>query len=97
MRNLKQIEKMLKKLEPLLRQRFKVKRIGIFGSFIKGEQKEKSDIDILVEFNEIPGFFGFIELEDFLTEKLGVKTDLVTKDALKPRMKEIILRETVYI
>lgn len=97
MKNIKQIEKKLKTLEIILKEKFKVKRIGLFGSFIKGEQEKKSDIDILVEFSEVPGFFDFIELEDFLAEKLEIKVDLVMKDVLKPRIKDVVLKEVVYI
>jgi len=97
MKIFEQIKKKLKKLEPLLKEKFKVKKIGIFGSFVKKQQRKKSDIDILVEFYDVPSLFGFMDLEDFLTENLGVKVDLVTKDALKLRIKDIILKETIYI
>ncbi len=58
---------------PYLRQNFKVKSIAIFGSYAREEQIEKSDIDLLVEFEAPVGFFKFIELEEHLSEKLGVK------------------------
>ncbi len=66
--------------------------------FQGGEQTTKSDIDILVTFSENAhvGFFKFLELEEFLGKKLGVKVDLVTKNALKPILKDQILQETVY-
>lgn len=74
-----------------------MKSIGFFGSYVRGEQKRSSDLDVLVEFSEPIGLFKFIELEDFLTEKLGVKVDLVMRDSLKPRIKESILKEAVYV
>ena len=80
-----------------LREKFKVKEIGIFGSYVRGEAKETSDVDILVEFDETPSLFEFIELETYLSELLGVKVDLVMKRALKPHIKQHILREVVYV
>lgn len=97
MKNLKQVEKKLKTLELLLKERFKVKRIGIFGSFIRRQQRKKSDIDILVEFRETIGLFEFIDLAEFLESSLGLKVDLVTKNALKPLLKDAILKEVVYV
>ncbi len=72
--------------------------ISIFGSYTRGEQTQKSDIDILVEFSKDAhvGFFKFLELEEFLTQRLRVKVDLVTKNALKPMLKDQILKKTVY-
>ena len=62
---------------------------------MRGEQKKDSDLDILVEFNETIDLFEFIQLENYLAEILGCKVDLVMKDALKPRIKDRILREAV--
>jgi hypothetical protein len=77
--------------------KYKVKSIGVFGSFVKGKQQKKSDIDILVEFTETVDFFQFLELEEHLEKLLGIKVDLVTKRALKPYIKENILKEIVYV
>ncbi len=88
--------KNLKHHLPHLREKFKVKSIAIFGSYAREEQTEKSDIDMLVEFEAPVGFFKFIELEDYLSEKIGVKVDLVTPDALKPLIKSQIMEEAVY-
>jgi len=97
MTKLKEIKEKLKKLEPLLRERYKVKRIGIFGSYLRGEEKKGSDIDILVEFIEEPGFFDFLELENYLSKILEVKVDLVMKDTLKPLIGKHILKEVIYL
>ena len=88
----------LESLKPILRRRFQVKTIGFLGSYARGEQNQKSDIDVLVEFVEgnSVDFFDFIELEDFLSKHLGIKVDLATKNALKPLIKDQILKETVY-
>lgn len=89
-------EKIAKQL-PLLRQKYQVKRLGIFGSVIRGQQKRGSDVDVLVEFSSPIGFFDFIRLEDFLTEILDQKVDLVSKNALKPAIRGAVLRETLYV
>jgi predicted nucleotidyltransferase len=83
--------------KPLLAEKYKVKEIGIFGSFARGEQAEASDIDILVEFSEPISFFTFIDLEDHLSEILGVRVDLVSKKALKPHIGKNILEELVEV
>ncbi len=90
------ILKILKQQLPYLKEKFIVKTIGLFGSYAREEQTEKSDIDMLVEFEASVGFFKFIELEDYLSEKLGVKVNLVTPDALKPIIKPHIIAEAVY-
>lgn len=94
---LKNIKETLTKHKDELKERFKVKEIGIFGSYVRGEQKNRSDADILVEFDEPIGFFKFLELEEYLEELLDIKVDLVSKKALKPRIGEYILKEVVFV
>lgn len=98
MKTQKGVKAKLEALKPLLKEKFKVETIGFFGSYSRGEQTKKSDVDVLVAFSKDAhvGFFRFLELEEFLSGKLGVKVDLVTEYALKPTMKERILKETVY-
>jgi hypothetical protein len=98
MKRSQNIRKQLEKLKPLLKERYQVETIGFFGSYARGEHNRNSDIDILIEFvdgNSID-LFDFIELEDFLSRQLGVKVDLATKKALKPLIKDQILKETIY-
>lgn len=97
MKKIEKIKQNLEKLRPILKEKFQVKNIGVFGSFIRGEQAKKSDLDVLVEFSEIISLFKFIDLENFLSKELDVKVDLVMKDVLKPQIKDIILREVVYL
>ena len=80
-----------------LKKNYKVKEIGIFGSYIRHEQKKKSDLDVLVTFYETIDLFTFVELENYLSDILGVKVDLVMKDGIKPRLKERILSEAIYV
>ena len=95
MKTLKDIRKVLMNNRSQLEMKFKVKRIGIFGSYGRGEAKENSDIDILVEFSEPVGW-EFIDLKEFLESKLEAKVDLMTKKELKPQIKDRILNEVVY-
>jgi uncharacterized protein len=81
----------------MLCDRFKIKEIGIFGSYARGEQKLRSDVDILVEFEETPGLLEFIRLEDYLSELLSKKVDLVHKKAIRPQLREAILNEVEYV
>lgn len=80
-----------------LKDKFKVKTIGVFGSYVRGEEKLSSDLDILVEFDEPVGLFEFMKLENYLSDLLGVKVDLVSKKALKPHIGEHIVQEVIMI
>jgi len=80
-----------------LKEKYGVKRIGFFGSFVRSEQKETSDIDILVEFEKgAKTFDNYMNLKFFLEEVFGRKVDLVIIDALKPDIKDRILKEVKY-
>lgn len=80
---------------PEIAKRYDVKSLEIFGSYVRGEQDMESDLDVLVEFEKVPGLFKYIELENRLEELLDVKVDLVMKRALKPRIEKQILAEAV--
>jgi len=97
MKNLEEIKKILHESKPVIKEKFKVKEIGIFGSYVRGENKPKSDIDLLVEFKEPVGFFAFLDLEEYLEDILGLKVDLVSKKALKPRIGKYILEELIQV
>lgn len=96
MKSKEEILKILKRELPRLKENFKVKNIGIFGSYVRGEPTKKSDVDMLVEFDKPVGLFEFIKLENYLTKKVGAKVDLVTPDALKPIIKPRVMEEAVY-
>ena len=74
-----------------------MKDIGIFGSYVRNEQKKRSDLDILVDFYELPDLFQLIDLEDYLKKLLKKKVDLIRKGAIRAELKEIILNEVVLI
>ena len=96
-KDLEEIKRILKENKEVLKKEFKIKEIGIFGSYVHNRQKEESDVDILVEFEEVPSLLKFIHIENYLSELLGVKVDLVTKNALKPYIGKIILKEVMFI
>ncbi len=78
-----------------LRQEYGVRSLQVFGSYVRGEQRARSDLDILVEFERTPTLFEFVRLERRLSQRLGVKVDLVMKTALKPTIGRYILAEAV--
>ncbi|WKZ32819.1 MAG: nucleotidyltransferase family protein [Thermodesulfobacteriota bacterium] len=94
---LKTIKNKLSEYKLVLEEQYKVKEIGVFGSFVRGEQKKKSDLDILVDFYEPISLLNFIRLENNLSKYLGINVDLVMKNALKPRIGSHILKEVVNI
>ncbi len=96
MKTLEEIKGIIARHKGNLRQKYKVKEIGIFGSYARGEQKEVSDVDVLVEFEEPVGF-GFIHLADFLENVLGIKVDLTTRDAIKPNRWNYIKDDLIYV
>lgn len=97
MKTVEEIQEILKAHKEELGRRYGVKEIGIFGSYVKGLQKKRSDIDVLVEFEEVPDLLKLIELERRLQRFLGQKVDLVRKQALRAELKEAILNEAVII
>ena len=82
---------------PLLRDRFKVESIGVFGSYVKDQQREGSDLDVLVVFSETIDLLTLVELQNFLTDLLQVKVDITLRQTLKSRIRERILQEVVYV
>lgn len=99
MKTLKEIKGALAKHKEELRQKYKIREIGIFGSYVRAEQKKKSDVDVLVEFEESAdlSLLDFIRLENYLSKVLGAKVDLVEKHTRKPRIGKHILKEVVNV
>lgn len=91
------IVKMLRLHDTDVRERFKITEIGVFGSYVRGEQREDSDIDVLVEFEKgYKTFDNYMELKFFLEEILTSKIDLVIKTAIRDEIKQNILSEVTY-
>jgi uncharacterized protein len=95
MKTLEDIKAILQKILPDLQQQYSVRSLGVFGSYVRGEHTSDSDLDILVEFdpNAQFGLLKFCELENHLSDQLGLRVDLVEKSALKPVIGQRILRE----
>ena len=92
-----EILKTLKAHEKTIKSRFKVKRIGLFGSVVRGEARENSDVDVLVEFEEgFKTYDNYIELQFYLEDTLGKRVDLVILEAVKHQLRAIIEKEAVY-
>lgn len=80
---------------PALVERYRIRSLGVFGSYARGTQHRDSDLDLLVTFDDPPGLLRYIELENDLAELVGVRVDLVMQDALKPAIGERVKREIV--
>ncbi|MBA3968174.1 MAG: nucleotidyltransferase family protein [Nitrospirales bacterium] len=80
---------------PILRRKYHVSYLGVFGSYVQGNPGKTSDLDLLIDFTEAPSLFEFIQLESYLSALLGVKVDLVLKSTLKPLIGQHILNEVV--
>jgi predicted nucleotidyltransferase len=94
MKTLDQIRKVLREHKGEFTERFKVSKLGIFGSYARGDHGEESDLDVIVEFTQPVGF-EFIHLANRLEELVGVKVDLLTPDSIKANRRESILRNVV--
>ncbi len=97
MKTIKEIKIIIQEHKKELEEKFGLREIGIFGSYVRGDQLQDSDIDILVEIERPMGFIKFIKLENHLSQILGTKVDLVTKKALKPYIGRRILQEVQYV
>ncbi|MBI5400193.1 nucleotidyltransferase family protein [Candidatus Saganbacteria bacterium] len=97
MTKFEKIKNILKEQKEELNQKYGLSEIGIFGSYVRGEEREDSDLDLLVRLNKKMGLLRFISIENYLSDLLGVKVDLVMKDVLKPAIGRHILNEAVYI
>ena len=89
---------LLKKEKPFLKKKYKVREIGIFGSYVRGDQQLQSDIDVLVDYidNSID-LFDFLDLKEYLSGLMGKDVDLVMKSGLKPVIGKRILNQVIYV
>ena len=95
-KNSNEIKEIIRQHKEILEKKFKVKKIGVFGSYVRGEENKKSDLDVLVEFKKPVGIFAFMNLEEYLEKQIGIKIDLVSKGALKTHIGKRILKEVIY-
>ena len=87
----------LRALKSVITEQYKAKNLELFGSYIRGEQAESSDIDILVDFKDGADLFDLIGLAQFLEEKLQRKVDVVPKRALRPELRDEVFKEAVSV
>jgi len=92
MKKLKQIQGILASSKAELRKRYKIRELGIFGSYSRGEQKKSSDVDILVRFSPNATLFDFVGLGNYLEEKLKIKVDVVSERGIRPELKNSIVK-----
>ncbi|HII94224.1 MAG TPA: nucleotidyltransferase family protein [Candidatus Methanofastidiosum sp.] len=97
MKDVADIEKIIEEKREELFIKYKIRNIGIFGSYARNNAKERSDIDLIVEFEEPVSLLGVIKAENYLTELLGIRVDLVPKEDIRKELKETILKEVIYI
>ena len=90
MKTLNEIIKILNEHREELRKKYKIKEIKIFGSYAKGKQKASSDIDIIVNFEELPTFIELMRIQETLESLLGIKVDLLTEESISPFIKPYI-------
>lgn len=97
MKDLQEVIAEMRRLQPELRRRYPIREMGVFGSWVRGEQTEGSDIDVLVDLDDGVTLIDFVGLQLALADALGVRVDLVMKEGLKPRIGERILSEVVRV
>ena len=97
MKKIEHIKKILTSQKDILKNKYYVKEIGIFGSYVNGNFNKESDVDILVEFSKPVGLIKFIKLEEYLKDLIGIKVDLVLREGIKPALRSNILKQAVYV
>lgn len=97
MKTLEELRQILSPQKKSLCDTYGISNLRIFGSYARGEQTESSDVDILVDYETAPSLLKLIDLRDYLSELLEMKVDIVTKNGLKPRIRERVLAEATYL
>lgn len=96
-KNINHYQTELRNLLPDIKTKYHVASLALFGSYLHGQENEQSDLDVLVTFVKLPTLFSFVQLENYLSDELGIKVDLVMKDSLKPEIGKYILQEAQLI
>ena len=99
MKTITEIRQILQVQKSYLAQKYGVTEVGVFGSYVRGEQRLDSDLDILVELEDPPriSLMGLVNLENYLSDLLGIKVQVTIKRNLKPRLSPYILQEVVML
>lgn len=97
MKTLEEIKQILSERKSWLCETYQITELGIFGSYARGEQTQDSDVDVLIEYEQAPTLFAVVNLRDFLRDLIGLPVDVVTKNGLKPRIRDRVLAEVIDI
>jgi hypothetical protein len=97
MKKLTAIKKIIRDHKTLLRERYNINRIGVFGSYARGDTHSGSDVDVLVEFSEPISLIQLVSLENYLSDIVGLKVDVVPKEDIRKELKDTILKDAVYV
>ena len=97
MKNLEEIKAILGQVKSLVKERYHVSELGIFGDYVKGEVQENSEVNILIDYTEPPSLLDLVDMEYYLSDLLKVKADVISKNGLKGRRRERILSEVIYV
>jgi predicted nucleotidyltransferase len=95
--SLEEIKEVIERHRPELKQQFHVDKIGVFGSYARGTQKKRSDVDFLVTFDEAISLFDRVDLNIYLKELMGRKVDVIPHPNLRPELREYVLKDLVYL
>lgn len=97
MKTFQEIKEILIENKEKIQGTYKVKKLGIFGSYVRGEQREDSDVDVLVTFEEPVSLLKLVNFENYLQDMTGTKMDVVPEKSIRPELRDIILDEVIYI
>ncbi|TRU91603.1 MAG: DNA polymerase beta [Microcystis wesenbergii Mw_QC_S_20081001_S30D] len=97
MKNLEEIKEILGQVKSLVKEKYYVSELGIFGDYVKGEVQENSEVNILIDYTEPPSLLDLVDLEYYLSDLLKVKADVISKNGLKGKRRERILSEVIYV
>ena len=97
MKDLEEIKAILGQVKSLAKEKYHISELGIFGDYVKGEVKENSQVNILIDYTEPPSLLDLVDLEDYLSNLLKIKADVISKNGLKGKRKERILSEVIYV
>jgi len=95
MKSLEEIKTILRENRDIIRVRYKAELIGLFGSYVRGDTHKDSDLDVLVEFYETASLLDHAALQNYLTDLVGIRVDVVPRKNIRKELKERILNETV--
>lgn len=97
MKTLEELRQILSPQKESLCEKYQITRLGIFGSYARGEQTASSDVDFLVDYETAPSLLKLIDLKYYLSELLELEVDIVTKNGLKSRLRDRVLAEAIYL